>query len=79
MLKDRSHREIIIVKCIGSYREVLRDKILDTAHEAIGGSPWDDETEAALQELLGKVDAAVSENPALAKVFDAQIPDMSFQ
>jgi hypothetical protein len=56
-----------------TYREGLHTKIIDALYEAIGGSPWADEVEIALPEILRKVHEAVDASPLMAELFDAPV------
>jgi hypothetical protein len=56
-----------------TYRELVRERISETVHQSIGGSPWSDEVEDGLDEFFARFDAAVDGVSVIAEILDRRV------
>jgi hypothetical protein len=56
-----------------TYREIARERIIETVYQSIGGSPWSPEFEDALQAFFAKFDAAVDGVSMVAEVLNKRV------
>ena len=52
-----------------TYQDALEHRIGELAGQSIGGSPWDDETESAVQRLLDMTNITIQADPVLSEIF----------
>jgi hypothetical protein len=57
-----------------TYRDVAKDRLVQTICESIGGSPWIDEVEEGLKIFFAKFDTAIEANPFVAEIFNRPTP-----
>jgi hypothetical protein len=57
-----------------SYRGTAWSGFVEGAYGSIGGSPWSDDVEAALETLRIKMDQAIDASPVLKEIFDRAVP-----
>lgn len=58
---------------IETYRDLAHERFADALYQAIGGSPWADEVEAALAAYRIKFDLALDSVPTLAEILDQPV------
>ncbi|CAN5406107.1 hypothetical protein BH10PSE7_BH10PSE7_34060 [soil metagenome] len=57
-----------------TYRRLAFDGVVQAAYESIGGSPWQDDVESAMDGLRAKLYAAIDADELLREIFNRPMP-----
>jgi hypothetical protein len=53
-----------------TYRDLVERRLIDAIAESVGGSPWDDEFEEAIDAFIAKFRFAIASVPDVAKILE---------